>query len=394
MAERVQVAIVGGGPVGLALAVDLGLRGLRCAVVERRAEPHRIPKGQNLTPRSVEHFHFRGIADALRAARTMPPGYPEGSIVACGDLTGRHWYAPPQRELLRPYYFQRHERLPQYRTEEVLRRRLAALPGVRRLFGWEAVSVEQDEVGARVTAVRGDGAERRVLEADYAAGCDGAGSLVREQAGIARSGTDFDQRMVLAVFRSRGLDAGLARFPPRSTYRIMHRELRGYWRFFGRVDDAGGWFFHAPAPAEATGREGVRALLARAAGFRFDCDFAHVGFWPLRVSIADDYRAGRVFLAGDAAHSHPPYGGFGLNNGLEDAINLGWKLAARLKGWGGETLLRSYGEERRPVSLETGRRFIADRIERDRAFFDRHAPDDDGFDRAWKDHAAGAAARA
>ena len=105
-------------------------------------------------------------------------------------------------------------------------------------------------------------------------------------------------------------------------------------------------------------------LLQRAAGFKFACEFDHVGFWDLRVAVAESYRVGRVFIAGDAAHSHPPYGGFGLNNGLEDAVNLGWKLAARLQGWGGEALLNSYDAERRPIFQEIGEDFIAARIAR------------------------------
>jgi hypothetical protein len=112
-----------------------------------------------------------------------------------------------------------------------------------------------------------------------------------------------------------------------------------------------------------------------------------VGFWDLRVAVAEQYQLGRVFIAGDAAHSHPPYGGFGLNNGLEDIRNLGWKLAARLQGWGGEALLESYSDERRPIFKETGEDFIASRIEREGAFFDRYNPQKDkaAFEKAWKE---------
>ena len=110
-----------------------------------------------------------------------------------------------------------------------------------------------------------------------------------------------------------------------------------------------------------------------------------MGFWDLRFEVADQYRSGRVFVAGDAAHSHPPYGGYGLNNGLEDATNLGWKLAARLQGWGGDRLLASYSEERRPIFVETGRDFIAARIEEDRAFLESYSPERNKaeFEEAW-----------
>src|SRR6185503_9179320 len=115
MGKRHQVIIVGGGPVGVALAVDLGLRGIACALVEARTDVGRIPKGQNLTHRTLEHFYFWGIVDELRAARLMPHDYPIGEITAYGSLASEYWQAPAGRELVRPYYFQHNERLPQYR---------------------------------------------------------------------------------------------------------------------------------------------------------------------------------------------------------------------------------------------------------------------------------------
>lgn len=387
MNKKHQVVIVGGGPVGVALAVELGLRGVSCALVERYREPQRIPKGQNLTQRTLEHFYFWGVVDELRAARVMPPDYPISGIIAYGNLMSEYWYAPPQRELVRPYYFQANDRLPQYRMEAVLRKRLAALPAVESRFGWTAQTIEQDDNDVRVGIVEHGGGGRQVLEADYVVGCDGARSTVREQVGIGRSGADFDQLMVLAVFRSRELHEGLKRFPARSTYNALHPALKGYWQFFGRVDVGEGWFFHAPVPADTrTDNYDFHALIRNAAGFAFACEFEHVGFWNLRVAVAERYQVGRVFIAGDAAHSHPPYGGFGLNNGLEDVTNLGWKLAAMFDGWGSDALLQSYSEERRPIFQETGEDFIAGRIASDRAFLDRYSPERDReeFEQAWQ----------
>src|SRR6266478_63174 len=212
MKKRHQVVIVGGGPVGVALAVDLGLRGISCALVERRIEPQRIPKGQNLPQRTLQQSHFQRIADELRAARVLPPQYPMNGIVAYGNLTSEYWYAPPLREIVNPYYFQENERLPQYQTEYVLRTRMAGLPNVDRRMGWSAQEIEQDADGDT---------GREVLEADYVVGCDGSHSTVRRQIGIERSGPDFNQLMVLAVFRSRELHEQLKRFPARSTYRVM-----------------------------------------------------------------------------------------------------------------------------------------------------------------------------
>lgn len=396
MAQHYQAIIVGGGPVGVALAVELGRRGVSCAVIERHLTPQRIPKGQNLTQRTLEHFYFWGVVDELRAARVMPPGYPIGGVTAYGNLMSEYWYAPVGREIVRSYYFQDNDRLPQYLTEEVLRARLADFPNVTTRFGWSAETIEQDDHGVRVAVAEAGGSGRQVLEADYVVGCDGPRSMVREQLGIDRGGADYDTRMVLAVFRSRELHEGLRRFPERTTYRVLHPDLKGYWQFFGRVDVGEGWFFHAPVPRDTTPENyDFHGLLERAAGFSFACDFDHVGFWDLRIAVASRYRQGRAFIAGDAAHNHPPYGGFGLNSGLEDVANLGWKLTAALEGWGGEHLLDSYGEERRPVFVETGEAMIAGGIEADRKFLERYSPDHDReeFARAWKDLEATAGSR-
>lgn len=376
MTELQQVIIVGGGPVGVGLAVDLGLRGISCAVVERRTQLSGIPKGQGLSQRTLEHCYFWGVAEQIRAARAMPQGHPIGQVTAYTSLMGEFWHAPPGREVIQSYYFQANERLPQYRTEEVLRRRIAELPQVSDYFGWTATSLEQDVDGVRVV-VEKDG-ERQRLEGQYAVGCDGGQSMVREQADIARQGTDFGEVMALVVFRSPELHEALKRFPAASTYRVMHPDLEGYWMFFGRVDVGEGFFFHAPVPPGTSAAAlDAPALLHRAAGFPFDCEIDHVGLWDLRVQVADTYRAGRVFIAGDAAHTHPPYGGFGLNNGLEDAVNLSWKLTAVLEGWGTDALLESYSLERRAIFRDIGEDIIGGMIRDDRDFLARYTPEGD-----------------
>src|SRR6185503_11784452 len=173
-------------------------------------------------------------------------------------------------------------------------------------------------------------------------------------------------------------------------------DLKGYWQFFGRVDVDESWFFHSPVPANTT-RDNFdfHALLQKSVGFPFACEFDYVGFWDLRISVAERYQVGRAFIAGDAAHSHPPYGAYGLNNGLDDVANLGWKLAARLKGWGSDALLATYTEERRPIFKETAEDFIEAGIRRDREFLSRYSPERDRgeFERAWQEHANAAAPR-
>jgi 2-polyprenyl-6-methoxyphenol hydroxylase-like FAD-dependent oxidoreductase len=384
---RSQVIIVGGGPVGVGLAVDLGLRGISCTLVERRLGMHKIPRGQNLAQRTLERCYFWGCVDEVRAQRLLPPEVPAAGVTAYKSLMSDHWHTFAGREIVGQYYFQKNDRMPQYLLEGVLRRRMERIPLVEAHFGWAARSIEQDASGVRVTIENeaGDGA-RVMLEGNYVVGCDGGHSIVRDQAGIKRDGSNFDQLMVLAVFRSRELSQGLKRFPMQSTYRVLHPKLNGYWQFFGRIDPEEGWFFHSPVPADTTrDNYDFTALLHTAAGFEFACEFDHVGFWDLRVAVAQRYRAGRVFIAGDAAHSHPPYGGFGLNNGLEDVANLGWKLAARIQGWGDEELLESYDEERRPVFKQIGDEFIAARVAWEGELINRHDPErePEAFKQAW-----------
>jgi 2-polyprenyl-6-methoxyphenol hydroxylase-like FAD-dependent oxidoreductase len=392
--HHASVVIVGGGPVGMGLAIDLGHRGIDCIAVERHRDPQPIPKGQNLTQRTLEHFHFWGAEQQLRAARTIPRDYGIGGMTSYGTLLGGYSHDWLQRELVRPFYFTDNERLPQYATEAVLRRRAAEIPAVEAMYGWTCQAFRQDADGVSVDIVDHDGAPK-TLRAAYVVGCDGSRSIVREQAGITQTRSDHDRLMVLLVFRSAGLHGHLARYPGKSFYCVLHPELRGYWKFFGRVDLGSTWFFHAPVPPGTTcDNFDFEAFLHEAAGAEFDVAFEHIGFWDLRFALADSYRAGRAFIAGDAAHSHPPYGGYGVNSGLEDAVNLAWKLAAAVKGWAGPALLDSYDAERRAVFASTVRDFIEKAIFVDRDFLAKHDParDSADFEAAWRERQSGARA--
>ena len=198
----------------------------------------------------------------------------------------------------------------------------------------------------RVTIAEEDGARSETsLEGEYVVGCDGGRSLVREQLGIDRGGADFDQRMVLAVFRSRELHEGLKRFPERTTYRVLKPELQGYWQFFGRIDVGEGCFFHAPVPRDTTpDNYDFLGLLQEAAGFPFEASFDHVGFWDLRIVVASSYRTGRVFIAGDACHSTRP-----------TAASASTPASRTSPTWAGSSRRRSGLGRRRAAATPTAR---------------------------------------
>src|SRR5690349_12871492 len=149
MLDSYEVAIVGGGPVGVGLAVELGQRGISTVLVERHLSPQPIPKGQNLTNRTLEHFYFWHCVDELRAARVMPRDYPIGGVTVYENLLSPYFHAGGsfggRGPAVRAFYFQANERLPQYCTESVLRARLKELPSVTTLFGWTAERVEQSD---------------------------------------------------------------------------------------------------------------------------------------------------------------------------------------------------------------------------------------------------------
>lgn len=388
---RYEVIIVGGGPVGMGLAIELGQRGISVAVVEKYKKPQPIPKGQNLTQRTMEHMQSWGVEEKLRSARTIPASYGIGGLTAYGSLLSGWHYDWLQRDLVARYYAAGNERLPQYKTEEVLRGRVAELEIVDVFYGYTADVVSQTAQETLVTAhnkVR----EELSLTADYAVGCDGANSLLRNQSAIVQTCREHDRKMVLLVFRSRELHELLAAFPGKSYYNVLEPELKGYWRFLGRVDLGETWFYHAPVDADLGEDADFAAMLHETVGAEFKVELEHVGFWDLRFAIADNYQDKRLFIAGDAAHSHPPYGGYGVNSGLEDVRNLGWKLTASLRGWGSDALLASYSQERAAVFHSTSEDFIEASIKNDGDFLASYSPEKnlEVFEAEWAARGSGA----
>lgn len=385
------VVIVGGGPVGHGLAIDLAQRGIRSVLIEKHAELHRVPRGQNMTQRTGEHFRAWGVSDAIAAATVIPKSFGSAGANVYGNLLGDYHYDWLKRANVRPYYGADNERMPQYVTESVLRERAAELDLVDQRYGYIAQSIAQEGDLYRVDICSRDGGSNEQILANYVVGCDGARSVVRESAGITQSVDEHGQKMALLVFQSDSLDLLLQKNHPNKCYFIvMKPELQGYWQFFGRVDLEGRWFYHAPVATDTTKESfDYRQHLTDAVGTDFEFDIEYVGFWDLRVSVAYTYRSGNIFIAGDAAHSHPPYGGYGINTGFEDARNLGWKLAAEINGWAGPRLLDSYSSERQPVFSSTAQHFILRMINDDRDFLKTYSPSRDlsAFEAAWAERA-------
>ena len=242
-----------------------------------------------------------------------------------------------------------------------------SLAGVEARFGWIAETIEQDADGVRVTIAEDGGAGREIFEADYVVGCDGGHSMVRQQIGIERGGADFNELMVLALFRSRELHEKLKRFPPRSTYRVLHPDLQRLLAVLRprRCRRELVLSFAGAGQYDAGQLRLSRLCCRRPPVFPSPATSIMSASGICASRSPRNTRSGRVFIAGDAAHSHPPYGGYGLNNGLDDVANLGWKLAAKLKGWGGDALLQTYTEERRRSSRRPAEDFIEAGIQRD-----------------------------
>jgi 2-polyprenyl-6-methoxyphenol hydroxylase-like FAD-dependent oxidoreductase len=351
----VDVLIAGAGPVGLAAAIELGRRGIRCLVVERNDRVGYAPRAKTTNVRTREHLRRWGIADRLREVSPIPRDYPSNVVFATrmtGPGLARFENALNGSPARNDLYSESAQWVPQYVLEEVLREHAASLPGVTIRFSTELTALEQD--GCGVTGELKDlvtGAVRRV-RSSYLIGADGARSLVRDAIGAVMTGDRAYSRNYNIIFRA-----------PDLARRHAHGEAIMYWMvneelpsLLGPMDGEGLWFFMVTKLANDVDPASVDpvALIRQGTGLH-DLAIEIVGKdpWVAHKLVADRYDKGRVFLAGDACHLHPPFGGFGMNMGIGDAVDLGWKLAATLQGWGGPELLASYEAERRKVHERT-----------------------------------------
>ncbi|WP_420077837.1 FAD-dependent oxidoreductase [Streptomyces sp. JL3001] len=336
-----DVLIVGAGPTGLALGIDLARRGVDALVVERAGELFPGSRGKGIQPRTMEVFDDLGVLDAIHAAGG---GYPVGMIWQDGQRVGEHrMFDPVEPTEDSPY--DEPWMVPQWRTQRILFDRLEELGG-KVAFGLEAVGLEQDEDGVTVRLATGGSVRAR-----YVVAADGGRSAVRRSLGIGMTGETVDPNPTLvADARITGLDRDNWHiFPPRG-------EGDG---FLAVCPLAGTEDFQVTAqfPEGSSvdlSLEGVRKVVAARSHLAPE-DVTEVrwasDFRP-RAALADRFRDGRVFLAGDAAHIHSPAGGQGLNTSVQDAYNLGWKLGAVLRDGVDEALLETYEEERRPIAAD------------------------------------------
>jgi 2-polyprenyl-6-methoxyphenol hydroxylase-like FAD-dependent oxidoreductase len=326
-----DVIVVGGGPTGLMLAAELRLHDVSVLVLERDAEPTKVVRSLGLHARSVEVLDQRGLLERFLALGTRHP--------VGGFFAGITRAAPERLDTAHPYVLG----IPQTRTDQLLGEHAVAA-GVEIRRGCELVGLDQDDDG--VTAELADGTR---LRSRFLVGCDGGRSAVRKLLGVGFPGEPTRLETLLGE-----MEVGV----PLATVVEVVAEVRRTRRWFGVGPMGGAGLFRVVVPADGVSGDRtpptldeVRTQLRAVAGTDFG---VHSPRWLSRFGDAtrqaERYRVGRVLLAGDAAHIHPPVGGQGLNLGIQDAFNLGWKLAAEVHGWAPEGLLDSYHTERHPVA--------------------------------------------
>ena len=324
---QTRVLIVGAGPAGLTLALDLARRGIAFRLIDAAEAPFPGSRGKGIQPRTLEILEDLGVIDQILAAGSA---YPKLRIhlgpfsLRAGSLGGRR---EPTESVPYPNLWM----VPQSRTESIMRDRLAAL-GAHVEFGKALLSFQQDDRGVQATLSTGD-----IVRSEFLAGCDGGRSTVRKLLGLSLEGEALDAKpMLVAEVDVEGLG----------------REDWHIWPLAGGSPVAlcplpGTTLFQLTAKAQTIGSDIERAV-HRITGHR-SVRVSWSSIYRPAVRMVNRFRAGRVFLAGDAAHVHPPTGGQGLNTGVQDAYNLGWKLAHVLGG-GPDSLLDTYEAERLPVA--------------------------------------------
>jgi len=344
------VLVVGGGPVGLALAGDLGWRGLSCLLIEQSDGSIYQPRMDLVGIRTMEFCRRWGLVGAVEAS-PYPRDYAQDNIyltAMTGHELGRERFpgigdAPPPKESP-----QRRERCPQNMFDPILRAFAQAQPTVRLRYRTRLVAFTQSADHITATVENADTGAREDILAQYIVGCDGARSLVRETLGLAMRGNPVLTYTTNVIFRCPHL---LSLHDKGKAYRHIFIGPEGTWSTIVAINGRNEWRFSIIGGAEQReySKPEIEAAIRRAVGRDFDFEILSVLPWVRRELVAERYRNGRGFIAGDAAHVMSPTGGFGMNTGIGDAVDLSWKLTATLEGWGGDALLDSYSTERQPI---------------------------------------------
>jgi 2-polyprenyl-6-methoxyphenol hydroxylase-like FAD-dependent oxidoreductase len=361
-AVHCDVLVVGAGPVGLTLAASLGRRGIDVVVAERRrrGDPASV-KANHVSARSMEIFRRLGVADAVRAAG-LPDDYPHdvafrttttGIEFARTRIPSRSGRSSPDAEgpdtgwpTPEPAH-----RVNQRYLEPVLYDHAYNVDGVRILDGVEVKAVDQSDDAASASAIDLRSGEELTAGCRFLVGCDGGSSLVRKAIGARLEGTPEVSRWQSTYFRAPRLLTLLAHDPAWMTLSINPRRSGTVIA----VDGAETWLIHCRQEGgEVVDRDAaLRAILGVDAAFEYE--LLSTEDWVGRRLVADEFRQGRIFICGDAAHLWVPFSGYGMNAGIADAENLAWILTAVLAGWGGDALLEAYEAERGPITEQVSR---------------------------------------
>jgi 2-polyprenyl-6-methoxyphenol hydroxylase-like FAD-dependent oxidoreductase len=349
--RKVPVLIVGAGPVGLALAGDLGWRNVECCLIEKTDGSIYQPKMDMVGIRTMEFCRRWGITHWVENS-PYPRDYPQDNVwleSLTGFEFGRERMVSKGEEPCPPQSPQKRERCPQDMFDPILRRFAGQFSSVEFRYRTELLDLHESNAGVVARLREVETGKEFELEAEYLVGTDGAASAVRDKVGIAMHGEPVLTYTTNVIFRCRDLpslhDKGKA-------YRFIFIGREGTWLTIVAIDGADRWrmsIIGDKSKREVSESE-IRALIVRAMGKPFDFEIESTMPWVRRELVADRYGTERIFLAGDACHLMSPTGGFGMNTGIADAIDLSWKLEAVIKGWGGPDLLSSYGIERKPVA--------------------------------------------
>jgi len=344
------VIVVGGGPVGLALGIDLAWRGIPCLLAEQGHGQIDQPRMDLVGIRTMEFCRRWGIVEDIRKAG-YPQDYPQDFAyvtAATGYEMGRDRRPSMAEEAPPPFSPVKRERCPQNFFDPALLAALHRYPHVDIRMGYRLMDFEQDAEGVTAKFETADGSSH-IERAHHLIGCDGAGSLVRRRLGIGMEGSNLLTSSVNILLRCPDLISRAGKGP---LYRFVLIDGEGLWATMVAINGRDIWRLQILRGPE--GRDlpdgYAEAMILRAFGADIPHEILSVVPWQRRELVAERYREGRVFLCGDAAHQMSPTGGFGMNTGIGEAVDLGWKLEATLKGWAGPDLLDSYQAERQPIA--------------------------------------------